>query len=211
MSNEVSALTYPAVPVAAATVQGSEAASLTWSATNGAASYKIWYSPTPGAETLYAAGVTGTTATIHGLKTGMAHYFKVSAVNASAESAMSTEVSAGLDPPRKSYWSTQVVVWTLNLLIPPPGSASRQAFLSCIPAIPLTTVAIDPGLKAVYVANNQDYVNRFVDSYGIFWAWDLSALQFELRFGNPSMLQLEGHQEGSKAEHLLVVTTPGGK
>jgi fibronectin type 3 domain-containing protein len=69
---------------------------LTWSASTGAASYKVYRGKIAGAQrkTPIATGVTATSFTNTGLTKGTKYFYKVAAVNASGTSGLSNEASA---------------------------------------------------------------------------------------------------------------------
>jgi fibronectin type 3 domain-containing protein len=74
---------------------------LSWNASSGATSYKVYRGTSPGGEstTPIATNVTGTSFTDTGVTAGNTYYYEVTAVNAAGESALSTEASASLAPP----------------------------------------------------------------------------------------------------------------
>ncbi len=86
----------PAVPTALGAIAGNQQAILSWSASNGATSYKLYRSTTSNGQgsTPLVSNVTGTTYTDGGLTNGITYYYKVAAVNASGTSALSNEASA---------------------------------------------------------------------------------------------------------------------
>ncbi|GMK38649.1 hypothetical protein PCCS19_17030 [Paenibacillus sp. CCS19] len=91
----VNALTVPAAPTSVTAAAGNAQATLTWTASTGAASYTIKRSTTSGGPyTNVATGVTATSYTNTGLTNGTTYYYVVSAVNANGESTNSTQVSA---------------------------------------------------------------------------------------------------------------------
>jgi len=95
-SNEASAtpqVVIPPVPTLTAT-GGNTQALLSWTASNGAASYNIYRATTAGAESLYQSNVTTTTFTDTGLTNGTTYYYEVTAVNTAGESGRSNEASA---------------------------------------------------------------------------------------------------------------------
>ncbi len=95
-SSEVNAtpvLPGPAIPMNLAATAGNAQVSLTWSASTGATSYHLKRSTTSGSETQIAAP-TSASFTDAGVTDGTKYFYVVSAVNSSAESANSNEVSA---------------------------------------------------------------------------------------------------------------------
>jgi fibronectin type 3 domain-containing protein len=94
-SAEASATTFPAAPAPlTATAVSSSQLNLAWGASNGATSYTVKRSATPGgAYTPLATGVTATSYSDTGLSAGATWYYVVSASN-TGESVNSTEASA---------------------------------------------------------------------------------------------------------------------
>jgi fibronectin type 3 domain-containing protein len=86
----------PTVPTNVTATAGNAQVTLNWTASSGASSYNIYRSTTSGGEgsTPYKTGVTGTSFTDTGLTNGTTYYYQVSAVNASGQSPLSSEVSA---------------------------------------------------------------------------------------------------------------------
>ena len=90
----------PATPSAPTPTAGNASVSLSWTApsANGSAitDYKVYYATSAGGTyTLFADGTsTGTTATVTGLTNGTAYYFKIAAVNAVGDSALSAASTA---------------------------------------------------------------------------------------------------------------------
>src|SRR5262249_20787676 len=75
---------------------GNTQVTLSWTASAGAASYKVYRSTTPGGEGANPVSTSGTSFTDTGLTNGTKYYYKVTAVNPAGESPLSasTEVSA---------------------------------------------------------------------------------------------------------------------
>jgi fibronectin type 3 domain-containing protein len=95
-SAEVSAtptLAPPAVPAGLVATAGNAQVTLTWNASTGATSYQVKRSTVSGAETQIAAP-NSNTFTDTGVTNGTKYFYVVSAVNSTAESANSNEVSA---------------------------------------------------------------------------------------------------------------------
>lgn len=98
-SNEVSASPQvPQVPVAPTNLTamaGRKKITLSWTGSPGATSYTVRRSMTSGGTySVVASGVTGTTYTNSGLRTGATYYYVVAAVNAAGSSAPSNQASA---------------------------------------------------------------------------------------------------------------------
>jgi subtilase family serine protease len=95
-SNEASATLPPAAPTSLkAASSGGGVVALSWTGSTGASSYEVYQGTASGAEgaTAVKSGVTGTSTTISGLKTGTTYYFTVDAVGATGTSAQSAETS----------------------------------------------------------------------------------------------------------------------
>ncbi|WP_150266892.1 endo-1,4-beta-xylanase [Paenibacillus tepidiphilus] len=87
----------PAVPAAPANVSataGSALVNLSWSASSGAASYKVQRSLTSGGPYTNIASVAGTSYSDAAVTNGTAYYYVVKAVNSAGESPASAQVSA---------------------------------------------------------------------------------------------------------------------
>jgi len=95
-SGEVHTMTVPAAPTGLSATAGNAAASLTWTAVTGAASYNIYQGTSAGGENAVPVqtSLTGTTAPVSSLANGTTYYFKVAAVDAGGASARSNETSA---------------------------------------------------------------------------------------------------------------------
>jgi hypothetical protein len=97
---------------------GASSIALAWSAVAGAASYNVYRGTVAGAETLLAAGVTGTTFKDLPASNAATFFYVVTAVNANVaplanESARSNEVSATL-PLAANYTSSPPATWYVN-------------------------------------------------------------------------------------------------
>jgi fibronectin type 3 domain-containing protein len=95
----------PAQPSGVTVTAETAQATVSWTAVAGATSYNVYYSATAGVTksnaTNSVTNVTGTTTTVSNLIDGTPYYFIVTAVDASGESAASSEVSAiPLEKPR---------------------------------------------------------------------------------------------------------------
>jgi chitin-binding protein len=85
----------PAAPTGLAATAGDAQVQLTWNASSGATSYNVKRSTTNGGPySNVATANTATTFTNTGLTNGTAYYYVVTAVNASGESPVSTQVTA---------------------------------------------------------------------------------------------------------------------
>ncbi|MDR3711036.1 MAG: fibronectin type III domain-containing protein [Capsulimonadaceae bacterium] len=95
-SNEANATTFAAAPTGLTAVAGSQQVSLTWTASSGAASYKVYRGTSVNGEaaTAVASGVTATSYTDTSLTDGTTYYYKVSAVGVGGEGPVSSEASA---------------------------------------------------------------------------------------------------------------------
>jgi len=98
-SNEASATPEPPVPSAPTgltATAGNATVGLSWTASSGATSYKVYRGTTSGGEsaTPIATNVASTTYTDSTVTNGTKYYYKVAAVNGGGTSSMSTEASA---------------------------------------------------------------------------------------------------------------------
>lgn len=97
-SNEATAtpaIPPPAAPTGVVATAGNGSVVLSWAASSGATSYRVYQGTSAGAEaTTPAATTSGTGTTISGLTDGTAYYFTVVALNGSGNSAPSAEVHA---------------------------------------------------------------------------------------------------------------------
>ena len=86
----------PAAPTGLAATAGNAQVTLSWTASNGAATYNVYRGTATGAEgaSPIATGIAATTYTNTGLTNGTTYYYKVAAVNGSGTSPMSNEMSA---------------------------------------------------------------------------------------------------------------------
>jgi hypothetical protein len=84
----------PAAPTGLTATPGNARVTLSWNASAGATSYKVYRGTSSGGETLLQSNVTGTSFLDTSVTNGTTYYYKVSAVNAAGESALSAEASA---------------------------------------------------------------------------------------------------------------------
>jgi titin len=92
----------PAVPANVEATPANAEVNLNWTESNGATSYKIYYSSSAGVTTTNDSieiTAPATSGTITGLTNGVAWYFRISALNENGESRLSAEVSATPLPP----------------------------------------------------------------------------------------------------------------
>jgi len=83
----------PAAPTGQAATGGSNI-TLAWTASAGAASYTLSRGTTPGGETIYQSGLTGTSYSDPAVTAGTTYYYTLTAVNSSGTSAASNEAYA---------------------------------------------------------------------------------------------------------------------
>jgi mannan endo-1,4-beta-mannosidase len=89
-----SQVTVPAAPASLSVTAGNAQATLSWSASAGAASYNVKRATTSGGPyTTIATGLTSTSFTSTGLSNGTTYYYVVSAVNSAGEGANTAQVS----------------------------------------------------------------------------------------------------------------------
>jgi len=132
----------PDVPTGLSTTLGTGKVTLSWVASNVATSYKIYRGTSPGSETLLASPVgTGTSYIDTSVSNGVTYYYKVSAVNAIGESAMSGEAAGVV-----LFTSANTDVYCVNT----PGSAfwtsgpDNLTLLTNLISGPITFPAIQP-------------------------------------------------------------------
>jgi PA14 domain len=91
----------PAAPAGLGATAANDQVTLTWGAVNGATSYDIYRSTSPGGEgrTPIRTGLVGTSFTDVGLTNGVTYYYQLTAVNAGGQSGHSFEVQATPYPP----------------------------------------------------------------------------------------------------------------
>ena len=88
------ALPIPAVPTALAATAGNQQISLTWTASSGATSYHVKRATTSGGPYTQVGAPTSDSYTNTGLTNGTTYFYVVSALNATGESANSSQASA---------------------------------------------------------------------------------------------------------------------
>jgi fibronectin type 3 domain-containing protein len=95
-SAEVSATPQapPSAPTNLTATAGNAKVTLSWTASSGASSYKIYRSTSSGGETLLASSITSSIYVDTSVANGTTYYYQVSAVNVGGESSRSAEVSA---------------------------------------------------------------------------------------------------------------------
>jgi hypothetical protein len=86
--------TVPAAPTALTATRGNQQIVLTWNASSGATSYHVKRSTTSGGPYTQVSAPTSNSYTNTGLTNGTTYFYVVSALNASGESANSSQVSA---------------------------------------------------------------------------------------------------------------------
>ena len=91
--------TLPGVPTGVTAAPADSQVTVSWNPSGGATSYNLYRATTSGSEASYQTGITTTSFTDTGLTDGTTYYYEVSAVNASGESALSSEVQATPNPP----------------------------------------------------------------------------------------------------------------
>jgi kumamolisin len=84
----------PSAPTGLKATASSTKVNVTWAASAGAVNYNIYRGTTSGGETISQKGVPEPSYTASSLTNGTTYYFQVTAVNASGESARSSEISA---------------------------------------------------------------------------------------------------------------------
>jgi hypothetical protein len=93
-SSEVSATPILAAPANLVATPNAFSVTLGWTAYPGAASYNVYRGTSSGGEVAVATGITGTGFTDTGLTLGTKYYYEVTSVDAGAESARSSEITA---------------------------------------------------------------------------------------------------------------------
>ncbi len=123
----------PATPTGVSTSPGNALAVVSWTASSGAASYNVYYRTTTGVTTANGTKVTGATSggLITGLTNGTPYYFVVTAVNASGESAASSEVSVTPQVPAPGI---------PGVLAATPGNNQVSLVWTAVAAVPNATI-----------------------------------------------------------------------
>jgi hypothetical protein len=138
-------------PAGLVATAGDSRVSLSWSPADGAASYAVYYSASPGVVAASATkipGITGTSALVPGLLNGIRYYFAVSAVNATGESPLSDQAT-GIPWVSGTFLQSDLQgTWRFNALVSGPGAKWMRG-----------TLAID--------ASGAVSVGSFLDSSGI--------------------------------------------
>jgi hypothetical protein len=93
-SSEVSATPILAPPANLGATPSAFTVTLGWTAYPGAASYNLYRGTSSGGEVVVATGITGTSFIDTGLSLGTKYYYQVTSVDAGAESARSSEITA---------------------------------------------------------------------------------------------------------------------
>lgn len=96
-SSPAAGVTTPGVPVTPTLLTatpGKTNVKLTWTSSSGATSYKVYYSRSSGGPYVNSGSVSGTSATVTGLKRHTTYWFEVTAVSSGGESAPSNTLSA---------------------------------------------------------------------------------------------------------------------
>jgi thermitase len=101
----------PTAPTNVSATAGNQAVTLSWTAVSGAATYNVYRATVAGGEgsSPYKTGLTTASFTDTGLTNGTTYFYKVSAVDSTAESAPSSEVSATPTAPVTSVTSATFV------------------------------------------------------------------------------------------------------
>ncbi len=95
ISNEASATLVPAAPAGLTATATNASVSLSWAASAGATSYKIYRATSPGGEGITPVAMAAASSyTDPGLNAGTTYYYEVAAINSAGTSTMSAEVSA---------------------------------------------------------------------------------------------------------------------
>jgi hypothetical protein len=91
----VTAASVPPAPAnLVATANGKRRISLSWGSSGSGVTYTVYRGTSPGAETSYRTGVTGTSFSDTGVSSGGTYYYQVTAVGPGGESARSNEAHA---------------------------------------------------------------------------------------------------------------------
>jgi Fibronectin type III domain len=109
----------PGAPGNLAATAGNGQVSLSWSASQNAAAYVVYYATAPGVTSSTGTKVptvTGTSAIVTGLTNGVTYYFAVASINSSGESPLSNEVAVTPAPPEPFGLSDLQGTWYFNAL-----------------------------------------------------------------------------------------------
>jgi fibronectin type 3 domain-containing protein len=144
--------TIPAAPTGLTAVAGSGAVALSWTASTGATSYKIYRGTTSGGEsaTAVASGVSSTHYSDSSVTNGDEYFYKVAAVNSAGTSPLSNEASATpklAKPTISSFLATPATIAS--------GSSSTLSWA----AAGATSIAIAPGGFTSTVASGSTSVS----------------------------------------------------
>jgi fibronectin type 3 domain-containing protein len=167
VSNEVLATTAAAAPSNLTAVAGTGQVTLRWASADGAASYNVYRSTTPGGEgsTPVATGIVGTTFLDTGLAGGTTYYYRVTSVAGNAESvstgeAFATPAAVPLPPPSNVFASAGAAQVTLTWS-PVAGATSYNIYRSATPggegSTPFTTVTSGTGFIDSSVSAGKTY------------------------------------------------------
>jgi hypothetical protein len=124
-SNTTHTTPVPPAPGGLSGESGNGQATLSWNAVNGASSYNLYYSTTPGVTKATGTEITGVTSprTVSPLTNGTPYYFVVTAVDPHGESSESDEVSVVPSAPSSAYSLNDLAGnWASNGLASGPGA-----------------------------------------------------------------------------------------
>ena len=175
LSSEVSAYVTPPIPSTPTGVSAVYQASnsrnyITWNSVSGATQYKVYWSTSPGVSKS-SNSLTPTTTTDYGhtgVVAGNTYYYRVTAVNGSGESGLSSEVSAYVTPPIPSTPTGVSAVYqasnsrnyiTWNSV---SGATQYKVYWSTIPGVSKSSNSLTPTTTTDYghtgvVAGNTYY------------------------------------------------------
>jgi fibronectin type 3 domain-containing protein len=171
-ANLVDADRSPTPPTGLSAASDATTVTLTWTAVARASSYDVYVGTAPGEESATAAqtAITGTSATLAGLSSGMTYYFTVKAVSAQGSSAASNEAEATTVPApptavnASAAGSTITVSWSASsgataysvLQITTTGEASATPIKTGLTTTSYAVSGLAPGTDYSFsvVANN---------------------------------------------------------